>query len=328
MERNASSRVSYRSGRYRQILWSTPHYLAELRALRKPNELYAWLQFKLPYSFPTPAFPPRVNLELTNHCNLKCRHCHRSVMNRQIGSMDYALLQKIVTEIARHKSCVLKIVGLGEPSLYEHCDAFMRSLKDLGVKSVFYTNGLLLERFEHEQVLDWQIPHIVISIDGIDRRSYEYLRVGGNYDRLKTAVESFQRKREQLGHTKPMIEVRHVIVPEESPLELAEFKKTWMETADTVMFNHIIPSGPVEASSERSARRCRDIRRELYIRWNGMVPVCGYQYLVDKQEWLADLHDMTLQEAWNHSSLKGRRSLHMQGSRAVPNFCAVCSQTI
>ncbi len=327
MERNTRLHTEYCLGRYRQVLKSFPHYLKELRAARNSGDLYAWLQFKLPYLFPIPAFPPSVTLELTNRCNFSCRYCHRSVMNREIGTMDCGLLQKILTEISGHRNTFLKIGGLGEPSLHPDCGKFMRSLNDRAVKSIFYTNGSLLQRFAHDLVLEWKIPHLVVSVDGVDLQSYEHQRVGGNYEHLRATLQAFHRRRAELGHAKPMIEVRHVILPQETDAQLADFKRTWMEVADTVMFNHIIPSGPISADVQPPSRRCRDIRREMYVRWNGRVPVCGYQYLVNKDEWIADLHEATIRNAWHHNMLNKRRRHHLRGGTAIPAFCAVCSQT-
>jgi len=96
--------------------------------------------------------------------------------------------------------------------------------------------------------------------------------------------------------------------------------------ADTVMFNHIIPAGPIH-DGRTSPRRCRDIRRELYVQWDGRVAVCGYQCLVHEQEWVADLHETTIREAWQREALRARRQLHMRGGAAIPAFCLVCSQT-
>lgn len=144
---------SYRSRRSQQILKSIPHYLTELRRVRSPRGLYEWLQFKTPYLFLVPPFPPRITLELTNECNLSCRHCHRTDMNRAVGLMDGTLLEKIVAELGRHPTCTVKIGGLGEPSLHLRCQWFMTVLRDREIRSILYTNGSLLDRFPHEELL-------------------------------------------------------------------------------------------------------------------------------------------------------------------------------
>jgi len=319
-------RNRYGSSRRRQILESIPHYLDELATVRSPGDLGSWLQFKVPYVMAVPSFPPRVNLEITNRCNFGCVYCHRETMDRGVGEMDYELLERIVTEMSGYPRTIMKVGGLGEPSLHPQCSELMRLARDKGVRSIFYTNGSLLRTFDHDEVLAWGIPHLVVSIDGVDAQSYEQQRRGGDYARLTDELTAFRARRERTRGAQPLIEVRHVIQPTETRAQLAEFRSHWLSMADTVMFNHIIPAGPIH-DGRTSPRRCRDIRRELYVQWDGRVAVCGYQCLVHEQEWVADLHETTIREAWQREALRARRQLHMRGGAAIPAFCLVCSQT-
>lgn len=131
---------SFRTERIRQFLKSIPHYFNELRDTHSVKDLIAFLQFKMPYIFNVPSFPPRVTSELTNNCNFSCRHCFRSLIKRDIVSLDYELAEKIVEEISQYSSCIIKIGGMGEPSLYKECDRFMKLLRDREIRQIFYTN--------------------------------------------------------------------------------------------------------------------------------------------------------------------------------------------
>jgi len=326
LKESATERIEYRRSRSWQRFKSIPHYLVELKGVRSYGDFKSWLQFKLPYISTLPSFPIKVTLELTNNCDLGCTYCHRSVMNRQLGAMDFDVLRKIADEISQHPGVHLKIGGLGEPALHKDFANIMVYLRDKNIKRTVYTNGLVLQRFDHEQVLEWRIPHLVLSIDGIDARSFESQRVGGNYEQVKANLQAFYQRRKASALGKNLLEIRQVIVPGETPADLAGFRKTWLQTADTVMFNHVIPSG-VAASRDSRGRKCRDIRREMYIRWNGKVPLCGYQYLVTNQEWIADIHHVSIQDAWHHFRLQEVRSLHQRGYDSMPEFCKVCAQT-
>lgn len=323
----APMRAAFRSSLRRQRLRAVPHYLAELRRLRSPAELLGWWQFKLPYTLPLPSFPPRVTIELTNRCNFGCPHCHRSSMNRDLGAMEFETLEKLVAEIGEHKDTILKVGGLGEPSIYPRVAEFLLLLKKHEVKSIFYTNGTLLHRFAHDEILDWNMPHLVVSIDGIDKESFEKARVGGNYERLRATLGAFHRRREERGLKRPMIEVRHVIMPRETEKDLSDFRKQWLTMADTVMFNPLNPDVPIHSNGHRPRRKCRDIRREMYVRWTGKIPVCCLQYLVDKDQWIGDLKKTTIRETWNHPALELRRAQHNEGGNAVPDFCGRCPLT-
>ena len=100
-----------------------------------------------------------------------------------------------------------------------------------------------------------------------------------------------------------------------------------MEMSDTVMFNRIEPIGPISFREQPPFRRCRDIRREMYVRWNGNVPVCGMQYLVDQEEWITNLNTSTILDAWHHPLLNNRRSQQQHGGSAILTFCTMCSHT-
>ena len=65
-----------------------------------------------------------------------------------------------------------------------------------------------------------------------------------------------------------------------------------MEITDTVKFNYLYY--PTPPTAEVRDTKCRDIRRELYIYWNGKAPLCGYQYLSRTGESLGDIREMTI----------------------------------
>lgn len=310
--------------RLQQIRKSVPHYLRELSRARSVGDVSAWMQFKVPYVLAVPTFPPRVTIELTNRCNFGCPHCHRSVMKRGEGDIDFELFCKLADEICSQPQCIVKIGGLGEPSLYERFGDAMGALRDRRVRHITYTNGNVFERFTNDEILSWRIPHLIVSIDGTDANSYNRLRIGGVYDQLLAQFSAFRLARDGSRGSGPFLEVRHVIMPNESEEELRKFRARWMKVADTVMFNHLIPA---RARNSNCRRRCRDIRRELYVRSSGLIPFCGYQYLQTGYEWIGDLRTGSIRQAWNHERLDHVRHLHSKRAAHIPDFCRGCSQT-
>ena len=283
------------------------------------------MQFKVPYVLPVPRFPPRVTIELTNRCNMGCAYCHRSVMNRGEGDIDFDLFCKLADEIRFQPHCIVKIGGLGEPSLYDRFGEAMVALRDRRIRHITYTNGNVFERFTNEEILSWGIPHMIVSIDGIDAASYNRLRIGGVYERLLTKLIAFRAARDDSRAAGPFLEVRHVIMPNESEEELTQYRRRWMRVADTVMFNYLVPA---RRRNGEWRRRCRDIRRELYVRATGRIPFCGYQYLQAEYEWIGDLRTGTIEQAWKHRRLNEVRRLHCKGATDIPDFCRGCSQTV
>jgi len=311
--------------RLRQVLLSIPRYAREVSHVRSPRQLYQWFYYKLPYAFPLAAFPSRVNLEPTNDCNLACKHCPRplSVTHRGLGYMDPELFPKIAEEIGRHPDCTVKIVGLGEPALHPHLDALMELLTRHQIIAYLYTNGELFKRFAPEQICSWNVRNLTVSIDGLDAASFAKIRVGGDYDGIKSAVAEFHRGRKILKKRGPEVEIRHVIFPNESPAGLLRFREEWLAISDTVKFNYLYyPTPPV---SEVRDTKCRDIRREFYIHWNGTVPLCGYQYLTTTRETLGDMRKSSIAELWNHPRLREVREYHDRRDLDRVPFCKACT---
>jgi MoaA/NifB/PqqE/SkfB family radical SAM enzyme len=311
--------------RYRQLALSFPRYLREVAQLRTPRQLYRWFYYKLPYTLPLIAFPASVNLELTTDCNLRCPHCPRplAVKQRGIGQMDPELFAPIVREIAKHRECVLKIVGLGEPALHKDLAALMEQVANHRIRCLLYTNGELFKRFTPEQITRWNIETLIVSIDGLDAASFNRIRAGADYHEVSESMKQFFQARERLGVRRPEIEVRHVIFPNETPADLLRFRTKWLAVSDTVKFNYLyFPTVPKEAVR---TTRCRDIRREFYVYWDGRVPLCSMQYIANANEWLGNVRDSTITELWNHPRLNQVRELH--GRRELDNvpFCRTCT---
>jgi organic radical activating enzyme len=310
--------------RLRQVVASIPRYLREVAHVHGLRGLYEWSYYKLPYSFPLAKFPSRVNLEPTNECNFACRHCPRSVMKRSHGFMDPALFGKVADEVGKHPGCIVKIVGLGEPALHPQFRQLMSQLKKNRVPSILYTNGELFKAFSPEEITNWDVQVLVVSVDGLDANSFARIRVGGNYVLLKQMVREFHRARATLGRHGPELEIRHVIFPNENPADLLRFRQEWLEVADTIKFNYLyFPISSVVPTVRNT--RCRDIRREFYIYWDGKVPLCGYKYLGDSHEFLGEIQQKTIEELWNHPRLAEVRRYHLRGDLSAVPFCQTCT---
>jgi len=263
---------------------SIPQYVYELKQIHSMTALRNWLYFKFPNLFSLPPFPPYITIELTTLCNLNCRHCWRpySLQKRGVGSMTASSFEKIIEEInvSPHAPQVLKIGGAGEPALHHQFPEFMVALEPLmrrSVHTILYTNGALLDRFSPQEIMQWNITRLVVSVDGIDQQSYEQIRVGGSYCRLRQQVRNFREHRARTSPQKPWIEIRHVIMPGETLKHLLYFRRQWIAPGDTVKFQPVMDISTrmrVGVNTSQAAKRTgRGIRRELPIEYDGNVPI-------------------------------------------------------
>jgi molybdenum cofactor biosynthesis enzyme MoaA len=310
-----------RGKRIQQVFGSMPHYLRELSRLVTPQEFMDWTYYKFPGFFPLRTYPSVVNFEITNECNFACPHCPRSQLNkaRHTGFMSFELFEKIVNESAG-KVMEMKFIGLGEPALHPDLPRMMRLLKRVGIKGILYTNGTLFEKYTESEILDWGLHVVVVSIDGTDERSFQRTRVGGDYHRIRRDIANFRAARNAAGHRSPQIEIRHVIMPNETPEMLRAFKAEWLEHyGDTVKFNLLGP--PYERRNAEERSPCRDIRRETHVRFNGQVPLCGYD---GHNKWIGDLNRMSVKEVWQSPDLNETRRCHKSRDLSNHPFCKTC----
>lgn len=283
---------------------SIPHYVSELKRPRSVIDFYNWFYFKLPYIFPLASFPPYITIELTTACNFNCRHCWRpySLQKRGVGSITDSMYEKIIMEISTsaHFCQVLKIGGAGEPALHPHFHEFMIHLNVLErrkINAILYTNGTLFDRFRSEEIMNWNISTIVVSVDGIDQKSYEQIRTGGNYCRLLKQLKEFVNYRKNRSLSYPLIEIRHVIMPSETIGQLLCFLRQWGIIGDTVKYQSLIPLGSninIDSNIPISAKTmARGVRRELPIEWTGNVPVKGCKY-----QFVGNIEAHSIEELW------------------------------
>ena len=285
---------------------SIPYYIDELRGIRTLSAFHDWVYFKFPFAFSFAPFPLYVTVEPTTICNFSCTHCWRlsSLEKRGVGSMPVEIFEKIIREAsaAAKPPELLKIGGAGEPALHPHFRELMSSLdmlKKSGVKTYVYTNGTLFERFSSEEISRWNIDRIVVSVDGTDPDSYEKVRVGGNFHQLRKRVCEFREFRDQTSSKKPWIEIRHVILENETLRLLIDFRRDWLPPGDTVKFQRLMAVG--KKASPVSIRVDRGTRRELPIEWTGNVPVSSGTYPI-----AGNIESQTIEELW----LRFRDAVH------------------
>jgi len=73
------------------------------------------------------------------------------------------------------------------------------------------------KRFLPEQICAWPIDILGISIDGFDADSYRRLRPGGDYNKVRNLVMALSAYKKTLGRRRPVVRIRHVIMPGTKP---------------------------------------------------------------------------------------------------------------
>lgn len=124
-----------------------------------------------------------LELQLTNRCNLQCRHCY--ISDDAGRELSTGQIRTVLQEFEAMQGLRVLLTG-GEPLLHSGFEEINEMLPALFLHSVLFTNGLLLTR----RVLDrLNVHEIQISIDGM-REAHDALRGTGSWDGALRALQA------------------------------------------------------------------------------------------------------------------------------------------
>lgn len=124
-------------------------------------------------------------LEVTDRCNLRCRHCYLGEAGR--SDLEWETAERILDDCDDIGLLRLIITG-GEPFLYPHFDLLNQSLAGRRFRSIIITNGTMMNE---RRLDDLNFEEIQFSIDGLVD-GHDSLRGEGNFDKTMDSVRRSQ----------------------------------------------------------------------------------------------------------------------------------------
>lgn len=130
--------------------------------------------------------PIKLDIENVSRCNYLCNMCQASdwLKGGRAADMSFKDYKELIDQ--QYGLIEIKIQGMGEPLLGE---CYFRMIKYAREKFIWVrstTNGSLLHLKENYKALIYSdISEIQVSIDGATAKTYERIRKGGRFDRVK-----------------------------------------------------------------------------------------------------------------------------------------------
>jgi radical SAM protein with 4Fe4S-binding SPASM domain len=156
----------------------------------------------------TPQLPREVQLEVTGACNLACRMClvrYRPKLGKREGAMCFHVFKSIVDDLPELERLTLQ--GLGEPLLAPDFDEMVEYACARGVRVGFNTNGTFLTRERAERFVRAGVDWLHISLDGATRETYEGIRDGSDFEKVRGNIAGLVEVRRELGADRPTIQL-------------------------------------------------------------------------------------------------------------------------
>ena len=142
--------------------------------------------------------PVAAGIELTNLCNLKCPEClaGSGLMTRPSGFMTIPLFRKITDEI-RPFVYNLNLYFQGEPMMHPQFFEILEIAR--GFNTVVSTNGHFLSPENSEKLALSGLGRLIISLDGMDSKTYSSYRIKGDFDAVTSGIENIVKAVRQTG---------------------------------------------------------------------------------------------------------------------------------
>jgi radical SAM protein with 4Fe4S-binding SPASM domain len=230
---------------------------------------------------------PRIkflNLELTNHCNLHCRYCIRRNSNR-LGFIEIGILEKLINEINQGEIEInnLSLYDAGEPLLHPRLKKILdliqkaKKTNKLFPRVGILTNGTpMLPKMQKLILKSEAVDDLGFSIDGGNKKDFEYIRRGAKWETVIKNAESFINLNNHFGKK---IKINIISIFNKKPNLSPEFMKLTKEVDNwwpvephtwdgSKKFKDLKPKG------EKTDSFCHFIFENLAIKWDGRVSPC------------------------------------------------------
>jgi len=192
-----------------------------------------------------PTYPIRLDIESTTYCNLDCRMCPRSKMERRDMHMDFDMFRSVIDPLAPYLSSVSMHL-FGEPLMAPDFLKMVTYCNGHGIKTEASTNATLLDEPTAVSVINSGLHTLTISLDGASKETYEYIRRNSDYEKVVRHIHNFMRIKGDWGG--PRVRLQCIKMKETEP-EIAAFKAKW---ADVMGPNDTLFIKPVDSYADES----------------------------------------------------------------------------
>lgn len=300
--------------------WTARYYLkrpdqAELIYIKHPRIRDLWpallneVCFRLRTSF---SFRLNgLNVELTNRCNLACRHCLLpGEGGRKKEDMDVETFRRIIDQAPFVKTILPFHWGepLLNPALYDCISYAARR----GIRVMLTTNGTLLDDKASRRLIESGLSRLTVSFDG-NRETHAMLR-GVDPDRVLSNAALFRRIRDETGSDCALD--ASMVVDKVTEGAMEDFKSIFADIADRIQYIPRFVKGPRK-------QPCRELwRGVLVVLSNGDVTVC----CADEggEAVIGNVAKASLPELFNADAIRRLRRRHRKGDYPPP--CRNCAE--
>ena len=271
--------------------------------------------------------PILLQIEPTNHCNLKCVICPNEKMVRERGYLDLALFKKIVDQTIDTAWEYSFAIG-GEPTMHPDLIEMIQYIKRKGGRAALYTNMNYRDSNLSHSFIKVGLDRIVVNMCTVEANTYKTITQTGDYHLFIRNLTKLREAKKKLKKEKPII-VGSFLKTTVNNRELDEEKKNFRKYFDYCMVLEIHDwagdqnIAALNPAKEKSCikKRCSNLRTSAVVLWDGRVAACCYDY--EGKVIFGNLNQTTVYDIWNSPEIRNFRKKHRNSS-----FCKGCQENM
>jgi radical SAM protein with 4Fe4S-binding SPASM domain len=277
--------------------------------------------------------PHRLIVETSSLCDLRCPMCLVSGPIRlPSGNMKLDLFKQIIDQSASFV-CEIDLSHRGEPLSNPNLVPMIAYATEKRIATCLSTNATRLTEELSLRLIQSGLRSIIFPVDGLDRESYERVRVGARFDEVVENIVAFLRIKRGLRAKYPACTIEALDLPD-APIDenraarfLRGFRSLPLDGfvvrkprnwAGAIHLGEKPDASPV---SRNSYYGCPYIWNTMVVLWDGSVALCPQDWYNDNP--LGNVPDSTLEGMWNGWTLTFVRQLL---ANREYNQIEVCSQ--
>lgn len=134
------------------------------------------------------SWPRYCTICLTSMCNARCRHCSSGAGRKRETDVTHDQITALISELAAGGTFMVGLSG-GEPLLLPWIFDVIGWAKKAGLITGIGTNGLVVTATIADRLVESNVDHVQVSLDGISRTHDELRGVPGLFDKAVRAIE-------------------------------------------------------------------------------------------------------------------------------------------
>ena len=295
--------------------------------------------FSYLFRFPkVKGFPPIVQIEPTNRCNLHCCLCLTGLgkLRRQKGDMSIGNFEKIIGQLEKG-IIYLVLYNLGEPLLNPDIYQMVQYAKRKRVFIRLSTNGEFVDNENIKKIVNYGIDELVISLDYAPQQTYLKYKKSPNFKMVIENVKSIIKERGK--RLKPYVNLQ-LLITIDTEEQIPEFRKMARDLGVDrslikkvrVNFPEIEPDRnllPLNSKYIRKAYK-NNFRRDICYRpwistlvfWDGSIVPCCFDMQGEYN--FGNIFNMSFEKIWNNINYASFREQILKSCNQIP-LCRQCS---